>query len=204
MRIGIIGSGKIGSTAAALFAAAGHDVAIANSRGPESLEALAAELGVRAATVAGAAGSGELVLVATPLYAFRELPAAELDGKIVVDATNYYAGRDGANAALDEDTTTSTELLAEQLPGARVVKAFNTMQWESLRDRGVRAGGEERLVIFLAGDDADAKRRVAGLIEEIGFAPVDNGSLAEGGRKQQPGAPLYGALVTLQEAGARL
>jgi 8-hydroxy-5-deazaflavin:NADPH oxidoreductase len=138
MLIGIIGSGKIGATAARLFVDAGHEVAIANSRGPESLAEFVAELGesAQAATVDEAAEFGEVVLVAVPFGRYRELPAAPLAGKIVIDANNYYPGRDGTLAELDDDSTTSSELLAAHLPEATVIKALNTMQWEVLRDRG--------------------------------------------------------------------
>jgi predicted dinucleotide-binding enzyme len=121
-------------------------------------------------------------------------------GRVVIDANNYYPTRDGHFPELDDDTTTSTELLAAHLPGAHVVKAFNTMFWELLRDRGTQAPRDERLAILLAGDDQDAKDRVSGLIEEIGFAPVDTGGLAEGSRRQQPGAAAYGNPSTAREA----
>jgi predicted dinucleotide-binding enzyme len=193
MRIAVIGSGRIGSTAARLFAQAGHEVTIANSRGPETLTDLVDELGegVRAATVEDAASSAELVLVAIPFGRYRDLPAEALTGKIVVDAMNYYPERDGHVRELDEDTTTSTELLAAHLPGARVVKAFNTMKSGNLGQRGSHGPLDERLVMFVAGDDHEAKERVSNLIEEIGFAPIDDGSLPEGGRRQQPGSSVY-------------
>jgi 8-hydroxy-5-deazaflavin:NADPH oxidoreductase len=198
MLIGIIGSGKIGATAARLFVDAGHEVAIANSRGPESLAEFVGELGesAQAATVDEAAEFGEVVLVAVSFGRHRELPAAALAGKIVIDANNYYPGRDGTFAELDDDSTTSSELLAAHLPEATVIKALNTMRWEVLRDRGNPDAGDERLVLFVAGDDHAAKHKVSGLIEEIGFAPVDTGNLAEGGRRQQPGAPIYLELMT--------
>jgi predicted dinucleotide-binding enzyme len=193
MRIGVIGSGKIGRTAARLFVDAGHDVAIANSRGPETLADMVADLGERAtaATVEDAASSAELVLVAIPFGRHGELPAEALANRIVVDAMNYYPQRDGHLRELDEGTTSSSELFAAHAPAARVVKAFNTMMWTVLRDRGSQAPLDERLVLFVAGDDEEAKGRVSSLIEEIGFAPVDTGSLAEGGRRQQPGSPIY-------------
>ena len=130
MRIGIIGGGKIGATAARLFLAAGHELAIANSRGPESLAELVNELGggARAATVEDAASFGEAVLVAIPFGRYAELPPAPLAGKTVIDAMNYYSQRDGHFAELDDDSTTSSELLAAHLPTAKVVKAFNSMQ----------------------------------------------------------------------------
>jgi predicted dinucleotide-binding enzyme len=202
MRIGIIGSGKIGATAARLFVNAGHEVAIANSRGPETLRALTEELGgdARAATPDEAASFGELVLVAIPFGRYRELPSPPA-GTVVIDANNYYPGRDGNFAELDDDSTTSSELLAAHLPDARVVKAFNTMHWKALLDSGNPDAGAERLAIFIAGDDRAAKDEVSRLIEAIGFAPVDTGNLAEGGRRQQPGSRVYGELLT--EAAAK-
>jgi 8-hydroxy-5-deazaflavin:NADPH oxidoreductase len=195
MRIGIIGSGKIGATVAGLFVEAGHEVAIANSRSPDSLRELIAALGggARAATVEGAASFGELVLVAVPFERHRELPSEALAGKVVIDAMNDYSSEAGR--------TTSSELLAAHLPGARVVKAFNTMYWQLLRDRGRPGGGDGRLVLFVAGDDAEAKERVFRLIEEIGFAPVDSGALAAGARRQQPGAPIYTELARRRREG---
>jgi predicted dinucleotide-binding enzyme len=206
MRIGIVGSGNIGATAARLFAAAGHEVAVANSRGPETLTGLVGELGdgARAETVEGAAAFGDVVLVAIPFVSYTDLPAAQLTGKIVIDAGNYYPSRDGHDAALDADETTSSELLAERVPGAQVVKAFNTLYWEHLRDNAAPAAGVERRALFLAGDDQDAKDRVGALIEEIGFAPVDAGSLAVGGRRLQPGGPFSGVLLTEAEATAKV
>lgn len=188
MNIGIIGSGNIGANAAKLFAQAGHDVAVSNSRGPESLEPLVSEIGssARATTVEETADFGDVVLVAIPFFARDTLPSG-LDGKIVIDATNYYPGRDGD---VDFDGLTSSELLARNIPGARLVKAFNTMYYETLANEG-RPQSEDRLVLFVAGDDEEAKATVSGLIEEIGFAPVDTGSLKNGGRKQQPDSPIY-------------
>jgi 8-hydroxy-5-deazaflavin:NADPH oxidoreductase len=202
MRIGIIGSGKIGATAARLFVEAGHELAIANSRGPETLTDLVDSLGERAqaATAQDAAAFGELVLVAIPFGRHRELASEPLAGTTVIDAMNYYSQRDGHFPALDDDRTTSSELLAAHLPGARVVKAFNTMYWKTLGDAGKPDGGHDRLALFIAGDDQDAKELVSRLVEEIGFTPVDTGSLAEGGRLQQPGSPIYAKDLPAREA----
>jgi predicted dinucleotide-binding enzyme len=199
MRIGVIGAGNIGATAARLFADAGHDVVISNSRGPETLGAEEGD-GVRAGTVAEAAEHGEVVLVAIPLKALGDLPAEAFEDAIVVDAMNYYPGRDGHVDELDRDETTSTELLARHLEGARVVKAFNTMRAGTLEEGGRPAGDHSRLALLVAGDDLQAKRTVMELIDEIGFDPVDTGSLADGGRAQQPGSPLYAAELTSIEA----
>jgi 8-hydroxy-5-deazaflavin:NADPH oxidoreductase len=205
MKIGIIGSGNIGATTARLFAGAGHEVTIANSRGPESLTELVADLGAnaRAGTVEDAARTGDVVLVAIPLRAYPDLPAEVFAGKVVIDANNYYPPRDGEIAELESGENTSSELLAGHLTGARVVKSFNTMNFRPLGSEG-RPGAPraERLAIYLAGDDDRAKKVVAGLIEEIGFAPIDTGSLAEGGARQQPGTPIYNNPMTAREAEA--
>jgi predicted dinucleotide-binding enzyme len=123
---------------------------------------------------------------------------------VVVDTTNYYPRRGGAFAELDRDGATSTELLARQLPGAPVVKAFNTVYWERLRDQGRPRSVTDRLAVPLAGDDAEAKRIVAGLIGELGFDPVDTGRLAAGGRLQQPGGAAYNVVLTGEQLRQRL
>jgi predicted dinucleotide-binding enzyme len=202
MRIGVIGSGNIGSTVARLFVVAGHEVAIANSRGPQTLGDLVSELGdrVQAATAEDAASFGEAVLVAIPFGRYAELPAAAFTGRVAIDAMNYYPGRDGNFAELDNERSTSSELLAAHVSDAKVVKAFNTMNWKVLRERGKPGGGSDRLALFVAGDDPEAKGLVSALIDEIGFAPVDTGRLADGGRRQQPGSEIYGEPVTESEA----
>jgi len=204
VRIAVIGSGKIGGTAAALFAAAGHEIAIGNSRGPASLASLIKKIGprARAATVEDAAGFGQVALVAIPFGKYGTLPAAELSGKVVVDAMNYYPERDGQ---IDFGTLTSSELVARHLAGARIVKAFNTMYFETLAAQGRPDRPiDGRLVLFVAGDDADAKALVSRLIEEIGFAPIDTGPLSDGGRLQQPGSAIYNHPMTAAEARAAL
>ncbi len=199
MNIGVIGSGNIGATAARLFAAAGHEVAISNSRGPETLAGLVEEIGpgVRAATVEEAALFGEVVMEAIPFGRYTSLPAERLAGKVFITASNYYPARDGE---LDLGGRASSELVAEHLADARVVKAFNTIYFARLRDNG-RPGAPvgEREVIFLSGDDEEAKGIVSGLIEEIGFAPVDAGTLAES-RRQEPGSPVYNVAMNLDQA----
>ncbi len=203
MKIGIIGSGNIGATAARLFARAGHEVAISNSRGGEGLEELVGELGgrARATDVEGAARFGEVVLVAVPFGKYEALPAGAFEGKVVVDANNYYPQRDGNFPALDAGETTSSELLARHLKGARVVKGFNTIWFEHLARQGdTGLPVEERRAIFIAGDDEDAKRTVSRLVEEIGFAAVDTGALGEGGRRQQVGTAVYNKELNAREA----
>jgi hypothetical protein len=203
MKIGVIGSGKIGSTTAKLFVDTGHEVMVANSRGPDTLADLVADLGpaAHAGTVEDAARFGDVVLVAIPLRAVGNLPSAPFAGKIVVDANNYYPQRDGHVPELDSEQTTSSEILAAQLPGARVVKSFNTMNFRPLGTEG-RPGAprDRRLAMYVAGDDADAKRTVSELIEAMGFAPVDTGTLRHGGARQQPGSPIYNNPMTADEA----
>lgn len=210
MKIGIIGAGHIGGTAAKLFARAGHEIALSNSRGAASLSGSIAtincEVGgsrVRAATAADAAAFGEVVLLAAPWRNREDLPKTELfRGKIVIDAMNPYGA---SGQVIDLGGSTSSEEVAKRLPGARLVKAFNTIDWEHLAKQG-RADLplERRRAIFVAGDDPAAKKVVSDLIEEIGFAPVDTGGLREGGRSQEPGSPLSGRNLTHAEAVAIL
>lgn len=202
MKIGIIGAGMIGGTLAQRWADAGHDIVIANSRGPGTLAPLIAEIGAHAeaATAAEAAAAADVVLVAVPFKAVRNLPFALLAGKVVIDATNYYPARDGHIDELDQGLVGSSELTARQLPEARVVKAFNTIYFVRLRDEGRPRGTPDRQVIFLAGDDDGAKATVAALIDDIGFDTIDTGSLAVGGRRQQPGTPLYNRPLNREEA----
>jgi 8-hydroxy-5-deazaflavin:NADPH oxidoreductase len=202
MRIGIVGAGMIGGSLAALFGERGHEVLLSNSRGPHTLRDQVAQLPdtVRAATVEEAARSGDVVVVAIPFYRFTDLPAEAFAGKIVVDTGNYYPSRDGVLQQLESGATTSSEMVANHLTGARLVKAFNTIYFQNLRDDGrPDAAEEERAAIPLAADDAEAKRVVADLIRQIGFAPVDTGSLADG-RRQEPGTPVYGQVVHPAEA----
>jgi predicted dinucleotide-binding enzyme len=210
MKIGIIGAGRIGGTVARLLARAGHEVALSNSRGPESLAETVATINreadsskVRATTADEAAAFGEVVLLAAPWRSLDNLPRAEaFRGKIVIDATNPY----GASGQLiDLGTSTSSEEVAKRLPGARVVKAFNTIHWEHLAKQGrTDVPLERRRAIFIAGDDVAAKKVVAAVIAEIGFAPVDTGGLRDGGRSQEPGSPLSNRNLTQAEAVAIL
>jgi predicted dinucleotide-binding enzyme len=196
MKIGVIGSGNIGSTVSRLLAETGHEVMIGTRRSPDDLAALVADMPgeVTAGSIADAARFGDVDVVAIPFGAIGELPADAFAGKVVADANNYYPGRDGHVPELDDDQTTSTEMLAEVLSGATVVKAFNTMNYRTLATAGEpHKPDAERLAVYIAGDDQGAKDKVAALVDEIGFAPVDTGSLAVGGRAQQPGSPIYAA-----------
>jgi 8-hydroxy-5-deazaflavin:NADPH oxidoreductase len=201
MRVGIIGSGKIGGAVAKLLARTKHDVALSHSKNPETLRDVVAKLGpnVRATTPEDAAAA-DVVVVAIPWRSREELPAAQLRGKIVVDTMNHYAPD---FSLYDLEGSTSSERVAEVLPGARVVKAMNTLRAEDLATAGrTDLPVDERPALFLAGDDAEAKAVVARLIEEMGFAPVDSGSLREGGRFQQPGSMISARLITGRNARA--
>ncbi|MEV4523559.1 NADPH-dependent F420 reductase [Micromonospora tulbaghiae] len=191
MEIGIIGSGHIGGTLTRRLRSLGHDVAVANSRGPESLADLAAETGARAVSVEDAVQGAELVVIAIPLKAVPQLPAALFDGKLVVDANNYYSQRDGDIPELLDRSLSSSRWTADHLKGARVVKVFNNIQAAHLMDEGKPAGTSGRIALPVAADDADAKRTVMGLVDELGFDPVDAGTLDESWR-QQPDTPVYG------------
>ncbi|MEV4641774.1 NADPH-dependent F420 reductase [Actinoplanes sp. NPDC049548] len=191
--IGFIGSGNIGGTVARLAVAAGYDVVLSNSRGPETLKALAEELGehARAGRPADAA-DGDIVVVSVPFKAYRDVPAEPLAGKVVIDTNNYYPQRDGQFAELDEASVTSSELLQRHLGGARVVKAFNNIYFRHLASLARPAGAADRSALTIAGDDAAAKEAVGAFLHAIGYDTVDAGALAEGWRLQ-PGAPAYGA-----------
>ncbi len=201
MKIGIIGAGNIGATAARLFVRAGHEFGVSNSRGPDSIHGLVAELGpqAHAMTVNDAARFGDLVLLAVTWRSPEALPKPDLvAGKIVIDAMNPYLPD---STIQDLGDSTSSEETAKRLPGARLVKAFNTIYYQHFASRGrTDLPVDQRHAIFVAGDDEDAKQVVKRLIEEIGFAPVDTGSLRDGGRNQQPGSPIYNKHMTGREA----
>lgn len=190
MDIGIIGSGNIGSTLARDLVKLGHRVSVANSRGPASLESLAAETGAAAATVEQAARARDVVIIAVPEKAVPQLPRDVLaaSSAIVVDAGNYYPSRDGRIADI-EDGLAESEWVARVL-GVPVVKAFNNIVAPSLATRGVPAGTPGRVCLSVAGDDPRARETVLGLVDALGFDGIDAGSLADSWR-QQPGSPAY-------------
>ncbi|KXU33834.1 NADP oxidoreductase [Sphingobium sp. 22B] len=190
MKIGIIGAGYIGRAVATLAARHGHDVMISNSRSPKSLFSIANTIGVKAGTAAEAASFGDIVLIAVPLFAYEDLPLAALEGKIVLDAGNYYAARDGEVAALDRNQTTTSGILAELLPESRVVKAFNAILAADIEPDARPNGAVDRRALPISGDDADAKKAVAAFIDDLGFDVLDAGALVEGWRFQA-GMPGY-------------
>jgi predicted dinucleotide-binding enzyme len=205
---GLIGSGHIGTTVARLAVAAGHDVVLSNSRGPETLTDLVGELGphARAATPAEAARAGDVVVVTIPLRSYPQVPTEELRGKVVIDTMNYYPVRDGSIAELDDESTTSSELLRAHLPEAKVVKAFNNIFFQHLAALPRPSGAEDRSALPIAGDDQEAKQIVSEQLDAIGYDTVDLGLLSEGWRTQ-PDTAAYGTLYALDpqawDQGAR-
>jgi predicted dinucleotide-binding enzyme len=200
--IGFIGSGHIGSTLGRLAVGAGHDVVLSNRRGPDTLADLVAELGphARAATPDEAARAGELVVVTIPLKSYRDVPVVPLRGKVVVDTNNYYPRRDGQIAELDDESTTVSELLQAHLPQSQVVKAFNNINFKMLAELARPSGDQDRSVLAIAGDDADAKAAVARFVDDIGYDAYDVGPLAEGWRYQRD-EPAYGDLYSADPPG---
>jgi len=198
--IGFIGAGKIGSQLARLSIASGYDVVLSNSRGPATLAALARELGpkARAGTPREAAQAGEIVVVTIPLKNYESVPVEPLVGKVVIDTNNYYPQRDGQIAALDDESTTTAELLQHHLPNSRVVKAFNHIYAAELTTHGQAPGTQHRRALAIAGDDEKAKATVQHLIDQFGFDTVDAGPLAEGWRIQRD-TPGYGPRRTAAE-----
>lgn len=196
MKLGILGAGLIAQAVATLALKNGHEVMVSNSRGPQTLGDLAASLGCQAGTAEEAAVFGDMVLVAIPFHACRTLSGASLAGKVVMDACNHYPGRDGADAALDAMTDTSGQVLARQLPGARVVKVFNAIMARDIvpharaSSASSASGATDRRALPIAGDDAAARRQVAAFLDEIGYDAVDAGPLAESWRFER-GMPGY-------------
>ena len=191
--VGLIGSGRIGGTVARLAVAAGHQALLSNSRGPDTLKDLAAELGplARATTGQEAAEGGGLVVVTIPFRAYPSVPAGPLAGKVVIDTCNYYPRRDGQIPELDSGALTSSELIQRHLLGATVVKAFNNIYYRHLASLARPSGAADRSYLPIAGDSAAAKAALTAFLDSIGYGSVDAGPLAEGWR-QQPGTPVYG------------
>jgi len=200
--IGLVGSGEIGSSVARAALDHGYEVVISNSRGPESLTGLVGDLGpqARAGTTTDAVRAGDLVLVAIPLKNIFDLDPAPFTGKIVIDADNYYPQRDGQIPALDDESTTTSELLQAHLPKAKVVKAFNHIVAAEILSTAQPAGLPGRRALVVAGDDQAAKDQVAAFIDAIGFDVLDLGQLSEGWRIQRdtPGYTQHRDLAGLR------
>jgi predicted dinucleotide-binding enzyme len=194
MKIGIIGTGNIGGALTRRFRQLGHDVSVANSRGPDSLADLANETGAHAVTVDEAARGKDVVVVTIPEKSVPSLPSGLFAGVpeevVVVDTGNYYPQqRDGRIAGI-EDGATESRWVSTTL-GRPVVKAFNNIQAKHLLEHGHPAGNDQRIALPVAGDDRAAKATVMRLVDELGFDPVDAGTIDESWR-QQPGTPVYG------------
>jgi predicted dinucleotide-binding enzyme len=198
--IGFIGSGLIGGAIARHAVAHGYDVVVSNSRGPETLADLVAELGehASAATAQEAAARADFAVVSIPFKAIYDVPVEELAGKVVIDTNNYYPQRDGQWERLDDESSTNAELLQEHLPTSKVVKAFNNINYVPLGKEPLETGSKDRRALSIAGDDPDAKAVVTELIEKIGFDVVDAGPLSEGWRYQRDTA-AYGPRLTVAE-----
>jgi predicted dinucleotide-binding enzyme len=193
MRVGVIGAGSMGAILARHLATRGHQVSIANSRGPERLTAVAAEIGATPVSVVDAAKAGELVVIAIPTKAVADLPRAlfaNVPGSvIVIDIGNYHPElRDGRIDAIDRGMLDS-QWVAQQI-GRPVIKAFNNIFAKSLLEKGLPRGTKGRIALPVAGDSWDAKAAVLRLVDELGFDPVDGGDLDNSWR-QQPGTPAY-------------
>ena len=190
MKIGIIGAGFVGRSIAKLALQAGHDVMLSNSRGPQTLFSLRPMIGCQVGSADEAAEFGEVVVIAVPLSAINALPVAGIKNKHVIDAVNYYPQRDGDIAELDSGQTTTSELLARNLPTARITKAFNAIPMTQLESDGRPAGAENRRALPLAGDDEEGKAIAAALYDAFGFDALDVGPLSEGWRFER-GTPAY-------------
>ena len=190
--LGVIGAGTIGAGVARLAAEAGFDVILSNSRGPETLAALVAELGprARAATPAETARAADLVLASLPLKAHERLPVAELAGKTVIDPMNYTPTAEWSIPDLDADELTSSELIQRHLPAARVIKALHNIGPAQLTNLSRPPGASDRTALPISGDDPAAKQEVADLLDALGFDTVDLGTLAESWRSE-PNTPLF-------------
>ncbi|RZD77726.1 NADPH-dependent F420 reductase [Streptomyces albidoflavus] len=201
---GLIGSGSIGTSLARLAVAAGLEVVLSNSRGPETLADLVSALGDRAhaATPEEAARAGDLVVATIPLKAHDRLPVTALRGKTVLDTMNYYPQRDGRLAELDSGELTSSGLVQRHLAGSFVVKAFNNIGSHQLFTLARPAGSDDRSALPIAGDDEAAKQEATKLLDVLGYDAVDIGTLAESWRSE-PGTPAY-TRPYLGEAPARL
>ena len=192
--IGIIGSGRLGTAIARQSLAAGYDVRIANSRGPESLSLMLSVLlpGVIAATVEDVIEHSDIIVLAIPLNQYKTLTPELFAGKIVVDAMNYWPPTEGVIEEFMNDDVTSSEYIQQYLEKARVVKTLNHIAYSELDEHTLPAGDPKRRAMVLVGNDDEAKKVVASLINDIGFDPVDLGEL-KNGKKFQPDTPLFNA-----------
>ena len=210
MKIGSIGAGFIGRAVAKLAVAHGHQVMLSNSRNPRTLTSTAVSVRAAIGTAAEAAEYGDIILLAIPFGAVADLDPAPFAGKIVMDACNYYPGRDEPVAALDDETDTTSEIVQRHLVGAKVVKAWNAILERDILPDALPSGDPARRALPIAGDDAGAKAAVAALFDELGYDTVDVGALSEGWRFERA-RPSYCVRLDraelekkLSEAGMRV
>lgn len=210
MKIGSIGAGFIGRAVARLAVAHGHQVMLSNSRSPRTLTSTAVSVRAGIGTVADAAAFGDVVLLAIPFYAIADLDPAAFAGKIVMDACNYYPGRDEPVPALDNETATTSGLVQQHLAGAKVVKAWNAILERDIEPDARPAAAPDRRALPIAGDDAEAKTTVAALFDDLGYDVVDAGPLSEGWRFERARPPYCvrldraGLEAKLADAGSRV
>lgn len=191
-RVGIIGAGRLGTALGRLLSGSGYDVSIINSKGLDSLELQLSIMmpGVTAREVEDLISYSDIIILAVPLPRYTQLPLEQMAGKIVIDAMNYWAPVDGSLPEFDAYAGSSSELVAQSIPGATVIKTLNSVAYGELEEHALPLGAPGRRAIPLAGDDSSAKELVATLINDIGFDPVDLGSLSEG-MNFQPDTPLF-------------
>ncbi|WBB53817.1 NAD(P)-binding domain-containing protein [Verrucosispora sp. WMMD573] len=203
--VGVIGFGKVGTVLARLARNAGHRVLAAGSGDPEAI-VLTAEIltpGVETGWAHEVAEIADIVILAIPLRSHRQLPAAQLAGKVVIDAVNHWLETDGPRADWLDAQESSSEHLRDALPGARLVKGFNHLGYHDIDERPKPRGAADRIAIALASDDADALSRVAALVDDLGFDPVILGTLPLG-RMLEPGGPIFGDVLTAEALKARV
>lgn len=203
MKIGCVGAGFIGRAVAKLSIERGHSVMLSNSRGPRTLTSTAISVGAQVGSVSEAVAFGDLVLLAVPFYAISDLDLAVLDGKIVMDACNHYPGRDEPVAALDDGTLTTSEIVQQHFPGARVVKAWNAILERDIEKDAKPDDDSTRRALPIAGNDVEAKHLVAQFLNSVGYDCVDAGSLKEGWRFERA-RPAYCVPLTKSNLSAAL
>lgn len=200
--IGIIGSGRLGTAVARLSLNAGYDVLITNSRGPESLRLLVDVLlpGARAMTVSEVVTTADIIVLALPLRQYSAVPLELFDGKIVIDAMNYWPPTDGTIATLDAARQSSSEFIQSVMPAARIVKTLNHIAYNELEEDSRPSGSNGRRAVLMAGNHSQAKKTVGAYIDSLGFDAIDRGPLAAG-KDYQPGTELFDSRFTSEELG---
>lgn len=202
--IGILGAGRVGTAIARLAVAAGYRVKIATSK-PAADNALIIEIVTPGAEAVDApeAADSDLVVVAVPLHKYKGVGAPSLAGKVVIDAMNYWSVTDGDIADFEADDRSSSEVVAAHLSGSRVVKSFNHIGYHEMEPDAAPAGTADRRALAVAGDDADAKERVAAFIDALGFDVVDAGDLASG-KRYEPGTEVFNGRFNSHELSMKL